>query len=67
MASADVRGDAVTLSCTDSDQAIRAVVARYPGARDFEISGAGLEEAFLELTSDHDAADTTDHAAGALS
>jgi ABC-2 type transport system ATP-binding protein len=44
------RGEAVVLACTDSDAAIRALVARYPGARDLEISGAGLEEAFLELT-----------------
>ena len=26
------------------------VLAAYPEARDIEISGAGLEEAFLELT-----------------
>jgi ABC-2 type transport system ATP-binding protein len=53
VASADVRGDAVLLSCTDADAALRAVIAGLPGARDFEISGAGLEEAFVELTSDH--------------
>jgi ABC-2 type transport system ATP-binding protein len=52
VSSVDVRGDSVSLSCTDSDAAIRAVVGRLPGARDFEIHGAGLEEAFLELTSD---------------
>jgi ABC-2 type transport system ATP-binding protein len=34
----------------DSDAAIRALLARYPDARDIEITGAGLEEAFLELT-----------------
>ncbi len=50
--SADIRGDAVTLTSLDSDSAIRAVIARYAGARDFEITGAGLEEAFIELTSD---------------
>jgi ABC-2 type transport system ATP-binding protein len=44
------RGDAITLRCTDSDLAIRALVAAFPAASDFEISGAGLEEAFLELT-----------------
>jgi ABC-2 type transport system ATP-binding protein len=58
VASADVRGEAVTLSCTDSDAAIRYVVSRLERARDFEISGAGLEEAFLELTSDHTSDDT---------
>jgi ABC-2 type transport system ATP-binding protein len=58
VSSADVRGDSVTLSCSDSDAAIRAVINALPGARDFEIRGAGLEEAFLELTSDvpHDQA-----------
>ena len=48
--SADGRGDAVVLRCTDSDAAIRALLQRYPDARDIEITGAGLEEAFLELT-----------------
>ncbi len=49
---AERRGEAVTLSCSDSDAAIRALVAAYPDARDFEIRGAGLEEAFLRLTVD---------------
>jgi ABC-2 type transport system ATP-binding protein len=38
------------LACTDSDAAIRALLERFPAVRDIEISGAGLEEAFLELT-----------------
>jgi ABC-2 type transport system ATP-binding protein len=38
------------LACSDSDAAIRALLASYPAARDIEITGAGLEEAFLELT-----------------
>jgi ABC-2 type transport system ATP-binding protein len=50
--SAERRGEAVTLRCGDSDAAIRALLARYPAARDIEITGAGLEEAFLELTAD---------------
>ncbi|HZP73943.1 MAG TPA: ABC transporter ATP-binding protein [Gaiellaceae bacterium] len=49
---AERRGEAVTLSCADSDAAIRALIAAYPAARDFEIRGAGLEEAFLRLTVD---------------
>jgi ABC-2 type transport system ATP-binding protein len=49
---ADVLGDAVRLTCVDSDAAIRQLVTAYPDARDFEVSGAGLEEAFLALTSD---------------
>ena len=47
---AERRGESVVLSCSDSDEAIRALLAAYPGARDIEISGAGLEEAFLTLT-----------------
>jgi ABC-2 type transport system ATP-binding protein len=44
------RGEAVVLRCSDSDEAIRALLAAFPDARDIEITGAGLEEAFLELT-----------------
>ncbi len=46
------RGEAAALSCTDSDAAIRALLAAYPHARDIEIAAAGLEQAFLELTGD---------------
>jgi ABC-2 type transport system ATP-binding protein len=49
--SAERHGAAVTLRCSDSDAAIRVLLERYPDARDIEISSAGLEEAFLELTS----------------
>ena len=52
---AERRGEAVVLVCADSDVAIRALVSAYPGARDIEIRGAGLEEAFLQLTADGDA------------
>jgi ABC-2 type transport system ATP-binding protein len=48
---AERHGDSVLLRCGDSDAAIRALLAAYPDARDLEITGAGLEEAFLELTS----------------
>jgi ABC-2 type transport system ATP-binding protein len=48
------RGAAITLRCTDSDAAIRALLAAYPATGDMEISGAGLEEAFLELTGGED-------------
>jgi ABC-2 type transport system ATP-binding protein len=50
--SADRRGDAITLRCSDSDAALRALLTRFPTARDIEVRGAGLEEAFLELTAD---------------
>ena len=49
---ADRRGEAVVLSCADSDAAIRALLAGYPDARDIEIAAAGLEEAFLQLTAE---------------
>jgi ABC-2 type transport system ATP-binding protein len=62
VASAEHRGEAVVLRCPDSDAAIRALLARYPAARDIEISGAGLEEAFLELTADR-AGETDDGSA----
>ncbi|MGD0197253.1 MAG: ABC transporter ATP-binding protein [Solirubrobacteraceae bacterium] len=52
VASAERRGDSVKLSCTDSDQTIRALLERFPAARDIEITGAGLEDAFLALTAD---------------
>jgi ABC-2 type transport system ATP-binding protein len=48
------RGAAVILRCGDSDAAIRALLGAFPAASDLEISGAGLEEAFLELTSGED-------------
>ena len=53
VAGAERHGDAVILSCTDSDAAIRALLEAHPGARDIEIASAALEDAFLELTSDH--------------
>ena len=54
VASADRHGDAVILSCSDSDQTIRALIERHPRAKDIEIVGAGLEAAFLELTGEPD-------------
>jgi ABC-2 type transport system ATP-binding protein len=52
--SADRHGDAVILSCSDSDQTVRALLDRFPQAKDIEIVGAGLEAAFLELTGEPD-------------
>jgi ABC-2 type transport system ATP-binding protein len=48
------RGDAVVLVADDSDAAIRALLTQEPEARDIEIRGAGLEEAFLRLTTEED-------------
>ena len=56
VASAERHGDSVILRCSDSDRAIRGLLDRYPSVRDIEITGAGLEEAFLQLTSDPDVA-----------
>jgi ABC-2 type transport system ATP-binding protein len=55
VASADRHGEAAMLVCSDSDLAIRALLERFPAARDIEIAGAGLEDAFLALTTDPDA------------
>jgi ABC-2 type transport system ATP-binding protein len=52
--SAERRGDAVSLRCADSDAALRALLPAHPAASDIEVSGAGLEEAFLELTGGED-------------
>ena len=54
VASADRHGDAVILNCTDSDRAIRTLLEHFPLARDIEITGGSLEEAFLELTGEPD-------------
>jgi ABC-2 type transport system ATP-binding protein len=50
VAGAERHGEAIVLACTDSDSAIRALLATYPQLRDVEIAGAGLEAAFRELT-----------------
>ncbi|HTA11774.1 MAG TPA: ABC transporter ATP-binding protein [Solirubrobacteraceae bacterium] len=50
VSSAERRGEAVVLRCSDSDAAIRALLAAQPDARDIEIAAAGLEQAFLALT-----------------
>ena len=52
VSSAERRGESVLLTCADSDAAIRALLAAHPQARDIEIEAAGLEQAFLTLTSE---------------
>jgi ABC-2 type transport system ATP-binding protein len=47
---AERHGDAVTLTSVSSDDVLRRLLDRYPTVRDVEVRGAGLEEAFLELT-----------------
>jgi ABC-2 type transport system ATP-binding protein len=47
----EIHGSAVRLTCTDSDAALRALLAAEPSARDLEVGGADLEDAFVALTS----------------
>ena len=53
VSSAQRRGESLVLICADSDTAIRALLDAHPQARDIGVNGAGLEEAFVELTGDH--------------
>jgi ABC-2 type transport system ATP-binding protein len=46
------RGDTVTLSSTDSEATLRALLDRFRSAHDVEVHGAGLEEAFVGLTAE---------------
>jgi ABC-2 type transport system ATP-binding protein len=48
--SVETRGEGVVLSCADSDAALRALLPTYPNARDIEVRGAALEDAFVQLT-----------------
>ncbi|WP_020662015.1 ABC transporter ATP-binding protein [Amycolatopsis benzoatilytica] len=52
VASARMQGQRAELDCSDSDRAIRALLSAFPDASSIEITSAGLEEAFLALTSD---------------
>jgi ABC-2 type transport system ATP-binding protein len=52
--SAVVHGDGIALTCDDSDRTIRVLLRDFPAVRDIEITGAGLEAAFLHLTADED-------------
>jgi ABC-2 type transport system ATP-binding protein len=61
--SAERHGEAVALSCADSDRALRALLGRFPEAHDIEVRGAGIEEAFLALTAGEN--DEPDQAQGA--
>jgi ABC-2 type transport system ATP-binding protein len=48
--SAERLGDQIVLTCADADAALYALLGAHAGIRDIEVRGAGLEEAFLELT-----------------
>ena len=49
----DVRGDSVIVHAKDSDSVARYLLTQTT-ARDLEITAKGLEDAFINLTSDHD-------------
>ena len=51
------RGPRLLLACADSDQALRALLARYPDSRDIEIAAGNLEDAFVHLTQAAQSAD----------
>jgi ABC-2 type transport system ATP-binding protein len=46
----ETRADGVILRCSDSDAALRALLPAFPDARNIEVRGGSLEEAFIELT-----------------
>ena len=54
----DRKGDAITLNSNDSDATLRDLLNTFASVRDIEVRGAGLEEAFLELTLDSNGADS---------
>ncbi len=56
----EIRGQTYVLACTDSDSALRALLTNYPQARDILVSGAGLEAAFMRLTSEDPASSGTE-------
>jgi ABC-2 type transport system ATP-binding protein len=43
-------GDVAVLTCMDADTSVRALLTAFPAAKDIEVQGGSLEEAFLELT-----------------
>jgi ABC-2 type transport system ATP-binding protein len=55
-AGVEVLGEAVTIRTTDSDATLRALLARYAGARDVEVAVAPLADAVLALTDRAEAA-----------
>lgn len=47
---AEAMGSRWTLTCDDSDLALRALLDARPDAREIEVTGSGLEQAFRSLT-----------------
>jgi ABC-2 type transport system ATP-binding protein len=48
----DRRDSRFSLRCHDSDVALRALLQKYQGAYDVEVTAAGLEDAFVALTAE---------------
>ena len=48
--SATQHGNRVELRCSNSDSALRALVATRPDAHDIEVAGIALEDAFITIT-----------------
>jgi ABC-2 type transport system ATP-binding protein len=48
--SATAHGGRVELRCSDSDSALRALLATHPDAHDIEVAGIALEDAFITIT-----------------
>ncbi|MEP7020381.1 MAG: ABC transporter ATP-binding protein [Pseudonocardiales bacterium] len=55
----DTRGESVVINCSNSDTALRALLAAFSEAHDIEVTGAGLEEAFMQLTADRTSEEIT--------
>jgi ABC-2 type transport system ATP-binding protein len=53
--SVERHGEAVTLRCSDSDAALRQLLAAHAQARDIEVRGGALEDAFIALTDENSA------------
>ena len=52
-AEVEIRANNATISTSDSDTTLRALLASYPQAHDIEVTAVGLEGAFLSLTSEN--------------
>jgi len=50
------RGARAEIASADSDATLRALIERFPAARDIEVAAAGLESAFLSLTAETESA-----------
>lgn len=48
----ELRGDTVTLTSSRAEATLRELLCEFSSVRDIEVRGAGLEEAFIALTSD---------------